>query len=107
MIYQIAKTQYDQIKYAFHFLGTTNFWWYKIQKWEPSALIHLSLTAHNWQKWKRTFLTCPRHKISREEAVGVKSANYTFKLNNFCEYVKFGAIMWKSDILLSANLKIL
>ena len=23
------------------------------------------LTAHNWQKWKSTFLTCPCHKINR------------------------------------------
>ena len=25
------------------------------------------LTAHNWQKWKRVFLTCPCNKIYRDE----------------------------------------
>ena len=41
------------------------------------------LTAHNWQKWKCTFLTSPCHKIYREEAVGLKIANYTFKNSIF------------------------
>ena len=49
-----------------------------------------ALTAHSWQKWKSTFLTCPCHEIYREEAVGVKNSNYTKKYD-FCEYVKFGA----------------
>ena len=31
------------------------------------------LTAHNWQKWKKVFLTCLCHKIYRVEAVGLKS----------------------------------
>ena len=35
------------------------------------------LTAHNWQKWKRVFLTCPCHEVYRVEAVGLKSSNYT------------------------------
>ena len=59
--------------------------------------------AHNWQKWKSIILTCPCHKIYREilkvEVVGLKSSNYTFKNYDFCEYVKFGAISWKIDIL--------
>ena len=38
---------------------------------------HCSLTAHNWQKWKRVFLTCPYHKIYRDEAVDLKSYKYT------------------------------
>ena len=38
------------------------------------------LTAHNWQKWKRVFLTCPCHKIYRGEAVGRKVANILEKL---------------------------
>ena len=29
------------------------------------------LTAHNWQKWKSTFLTCPCRKIYKEEAIGL------------------------------------
>ena len=32
--------------------------------------------AHNWQKWKRVFMTCPCHEIYREEAVGLKSCKY-------------------------------
>ena len=38
------------------------------------------LTAHNWQKWKRVFLTCPCHKIYRVESVGLKCSNYTWKI---------------------------
>ena len=59
------------------------------------------LTAHNWQKWKRIFLTCPCHEIYRVEAVGLKNSNYNLYLKNydFCEDVKFGAISGKIDIL--------
>ena len=57
------------------------------------------LTAHNWQKWERVFLTCPCHKIDRDEAVGLQSCKYTWKNYNLCENVKFGAILWKTDIL--------
>ena len=39
--------------------------------------IQESLTAHNWQKWKRVFLICPCHKIYRVEAVGLKTPYYT------------------------------
>ena len=56
------------------------------------------LTAHNWQKWKRVFLTCPCHEIYRDEAVSLKSCKYTFKKYDLCEYVEFGAILWKFDI---------
>ena len=39
-----------------------------------------TLTAHNWQKWKSTFLTCPCHEICREEGlVGLTNSNYTLK----------------------------
>ena len=31
------------------------------------------LTAHNWQKWKRVFLTSHCHEIYRDETVGLKS----------------------------------
>ena len=38
----------------------------------------LTLTAHNWQRWKKSiFLTCPRHEIVRDEDVGLKSCKYT------------------------------
>ena len=56
------------------------------------------LTAHNWQKWKRVFLTWPCHEIYRDEAVGLKSDIY-LKIYDLCEYVEFGAISWKFDIL--------
>ena len=56
-------------------------------------------TAHNWQKLKSRFLTCPCYEIHREEAFGLKSSNYTFKNHDFCEYVKFGAISLKFNIL--------
>ena len=35
------------------------------------------LMAYNWQKLKSTFLTCQYHEIYREEAVGLKTSNYT------------------------------
>ena len=41
------------------------------------------LTAHNWQKWKRVFLTCPCHEIYRSEAVGLKSCKFTWKITIF------------------------
>ena len=56
------------------------------------------VTAHNWKKWKSRFLTCPCHKIDRVEAVGLSFSNDTLKINDFCEYVKFGAISVKFDI---------
>ena len=43
----------------------------------------IQLTAHNWQKWKRVFLTCPCHKIYRDETVGLKSCKYTWKIMIF------------------------
>ena len=55
-----------------------------------------TLTGGNCQKWKRVFLTCPCHKIYRDEAVGLKSCKYTWKI---CENGKFGAVSWKFDIL--------
>ena len=58
------------------------------------------LTGGNWQKWKRVFLTCPCHKIYRDEAVGLKSCKNTWKITigPICENVKFGATSWKFDI---------
>ena len=49
-----------------------------------------NLTAHNWQKWKRVFLTCPCHKIYREEAVGLKSCKYTWKITIFVKMWNLG-----------------
>ena len=46
----------------------------------------------------------PAMEIYRAEAVGLKSSDYTFKNYDFCEYVKFGAILWKFNILsITAN----
>ena len=57
------------------------------------------LTAHNWQKWKRTIVTCPCHKIYREGTIALKTCNYILKNYDFCEYVKLREISWKIDIL--------
>ena len=67
--------------------------------WKPH------LTAHNWQKWKRVFLTCPCHKIYRDE--GSKKLQKYLKNYDICENVEFGAISWKCDILsITALLKL-
>ena len=64
------------------------------------------LTTHNWQKLKRVFLTCLCHEIYRDEAVGLKKTQIYLKNYDFCEYVEFGAILWKFDILwITAALK--
>ena len=56
-----------------------------VQRCNISCIVFL--TAHNWQKWKRVFLTWPSHKIYRVESVGLKSSNYTWK-------IMIGANMW-------------
>ena len=48
------------------------------------------LTAHNWQKRKSTFLTCPCYEIHRAEAVGLKSSNYTYTITIFEKMWNFG-----------------
>ena len=51
-----------------------------IQRWAINSVSHLVLlTAHNWQNWKRVFLTCPCHENYRGEAAGLKSCKYTWK----------------------------
>ena len=55
--------------------------------------------AHNWQKWKRVFLTCHCHKIYRDEAVGLKSCKNTWKIRVFVKMWNLGQISWKFDIL--------
>ena len=57
------------------------------------------LMAHNWQKWKSRFLSCPCHKIYREEAVGLKNLNHTLKKCDFCQYMKF----WTMEIWYFVN----
>ena len=48
------------------------------------------LTGGNWQKWKRVFLTCPCHKIYGDEAVGLKSCKYTWKITKFVKMGNLG-----------------
>ena len=48
--------------------------------------------AHNWQKWKSTFLKCHCHKISGVGWVAAVNLKRS-AINNFCDYVKFGAIL--------------
>ena len=48
------------------------------------------LTGGNWQKWKRVFLTCPCHKSYRDEAVGLKSCKYTWKITKFVKMGNLG-----------------
>ena len=48
------------------------------------------LTGGNWQKWKRVFLTCPCHEIYRDEAVGLKSCKYTWKITIYVNMWNLG-----------------
>ena len=48
------------------------------------------LTGGNWQKLKRVFLTCPCHKMYRDEAVGLKSGKNTWKITIFVEMWNLG-----------------
>ena len=51
------------------------------------------LTGGNWQKWKRVFPTCPCHNIYRDEAVGLKSCKYTWKITKFVKMGNLGNIV--------------
>ena len=65
--------------------------------------VDMFLNSSQLAKMRSTFLTCPCqccHEIYRIDAVGFKKFQLYFKTYNFCEYVKFGAIPWKFDILL-------
>ena len=70
------------------------------------------LTGGNWQKWKRVLLTCFRHKIYRDEAVGLKSCKYTWKITIFVKMWNLGQyhenlIFCQLLLNWSSNLKIL
>ena len=58
------------------------------QKSQVKTILSGALTAHNWQKWKRAFLTRFCHKIYRDEAVGPKGSKYTWKWRS----------LWKCEI---------
>ena len=56
------------------------------------------LTAHNWQKWKRVFLTRHCYKIySMDEAVGLKSCKYTWKITIFVKMWDLG--QYREDLI--------
>ena len=70
------------------------------------------LTAHNWQKWKRVFLTYLCHKIYRDEAVGLQSCKYTWKITILVKMWNLGQnrenlIFCQYLLNWSSNLKIL
>ena len=48
------------------------------------------LMAHNFQKWKSRFPTCPCHKIYWEDAVGLISPNYALKIAIFVSMWNLG-----------------
>ena len=59
-------------------------YWLTMAKYAPFLFhVQFPLTVHNWQKWKRVFLTCPCHEIYRNKAVGLKSCKYTWKITIF------------------------
>ena len=63
-------------RFHFIFIAKQMFLWY--------------LTAHNWQKWKSVFLTCPCLKIDRGEAVVLKSYKHTWKITIFVKVWNLG-----------------
>ena len=70
------------------------------------------LTTHNWQKWKRVFLTCPCHDIYRYETVGLKSCKYTWKITIYVKVRNLGQfrenlIFCQKLLNWSSNLKII
>ena len=71
----------------------------------------LQLTAHNWQRWKSKFLTCPYRKIYRVEAVGLKMFNILLKLQFLCGCEIWGNFVkiwyFVNKCLICLNLKIL
>ena len=85
-----------------HWVRQLYFHWYSVS----------ILTAHNWQKWNRVFLTCPCHVIYRDEAVGLKSCKYTWKITIFVKMWNLGqyhenSIFCQYLLNWSSNLKIL
>ena len=52
-----------------------------------------ALTAHNWQKWKRVFLTYPCYKIYKDEAVGLKNYKYTWNITIYVNMWNLGEFL--------------
>ena len=63
-----------------------------------SQCVVCGLMAHNWQNWKRVFLTCPCHEIYKDEAVGLKSCKCTWKITIYMNMWNLGQF-WYFDIL--------
>ena len=72
-----------------HLSRTCNFT-HIIDSWKWYKHEVLSLTTHNWQKWKRVFLICPCLEIYRPEAVGQKNCKYTWKITIFVKMWNLG-----------------
>ena len=99
--------QTDYLLFCFCFLFAT-----KVGKFNQRGSPLSWLTAHNWQKWKRVFLTCPCHEIYRDEAVGLKSCKYTLKNTIYVNMWNLGQfrenlIFCQQLLNWSSNLKIL
>ena len=71
-------------------------WMYEISIIYRLLSKYTHLTAHNWKKSKRVFLTCPCHEIYRDEAVGLKNANYTLKIMICSNMLNLGLFCEKS-----------
>ena len=71
--------------FCIQYLTNQNWLWF-----EQLVEYNLKLTGGNWQKWKRVFLTCPSHKIYRDEAVGLKSCKNTWKITIFVKMWNLG-----------------
>ena len=113
----LPSAQWDQntVTWSSSLWPTVIFFTIKMKQVNFSCLINrwnTKLTAHNWQKWKRVFITCPCHKIYRVEAVGLQSCNYTWKIMIFANVWNLGQFQEKlifcQELLnWSSNLKIL
>ena len=70
-----------EVFFFFFFFYLMHYSFFSALKWH--LIYQTWLTGGNWQKWKRVFLTCPFQKIYRDEAVGLKSCKYTWKITKF------------------------
>ena len=67
-------------------------WTLSKQKLITHYLLQYLVTKNGSQlgKWKRVFLTCPCHKIYRDEAVCLKNCKYTWKIMIFVKMWNLG-----------------
>ena len=90
-----------EIIFSVHGGGVVYNTMYNISGYSYTSIYFLdfTLTAHNWQKWKRVFLTCPCYENLQGWSSWSKKLQIYLKNYDLCEYVEFGAISWKFDIL--------